>query len=270
MLHSRATPVHACSGWMSDIDANAAAQGLTANRADLKTIEHSTERGVRSRSPDPGQALWGSRLRHCERSEANPESFRGGSLDRFAALAMTRMMQLRAKLRSRAPDAARRYFSGALRPGPMQQRSAGPLGPGSAQQRKNAAARPGHVRPYRYRDSSALNCPYTASSIWLRVMPMSRRARSSSSFRVLTAERRSRRSNSAVTRSARAPKNPLDEGGRKGRPAVCEIMVILLLRPIVPRGEAGAVGADARGACTPFCRRIALALLGSIAELDGT
>jgi hypothetical protein len=47
------------------------------------------------------------------------------------------------------------------------------------------------------------------------------------------------------------PKNPLDEG-RKLRPAVCEIVVIFLLRTSVLRGEADAVGADAESACTSF------------------
>jgi hypothetical protein len=48
------------------------------------------------------------------------------------------------------------------------------------------------------------------------------------------------------------PKNPLDEVGRKLRPAVCEIVVMFLLRPIVPRDEAGAVGANAGSVCTSF------------------
>jgi len=47
-------------------------------------------------------------------------------------------------------------------------------------------------------------------------------------------------------------KNPPDEDGRKLRPAVWEIVVIFLLRPNVLRGEADAVGADAKSACTSF------------------
>src|SRR6476661_3625545 len=98
---------------------------------------------------------------------------------------------------------------------------------------------------------------------------MSRKAWSSSSFSVLTAERRSRRSNSAWAALASVLKNPPDEDGRKLRPAVCEIVVIFF---------SGLLSAQRsrcrwRGRCERLhliCHRIALALLGSIAELDGT
>jgi hypothetical protein len=75
---------------------------------------------------------------------SNPESLRGGSLDCFAALAMTRRKDLCATLRSRAPDAVQRPFGGALLSrGPslhMPCRSGSRLCAAAL----HAAARPGH------------------------------------------------------------------------------------------------------------------------------
>jgi hypothetical protein len=53
-------------------------------------------------------------------------------------------------------------------------------------------------------------------------------------------------------RLANAPKNPLEEDGRKLRPAVCEIVFIFFSGLVVLRGETFAVGAPARSICTSF------------------
>ena len=76
---------------------------------------------------------------------SNPESFRGGILDCFAALAMTAEGLARQTQVSCPGRCAAR--SGALQSrGPRGGEGGGFLGPDSAQQRKNAAARPRHAR----------------------------------------------------------------------------------------------------------------------------
>ena len=73
----------------------------------------------------------------------------------------------------------------------------------------------------------------------------------------------------AISAGYQVLKNPPDEDGRKLRPAVCEIVVIFF---------SGLLSAQRsrcrwRGRCERLhliCHRIALALLGSIAELDVT
>ena len=91
---------------------------------------------------------------------SNPESFRGGILDCFAALAMTPLMPLRANTQLSCPgrSAASLRRKVLQSRGPCNSALCGFLGPGSAQQRKNAAARPGlgiSIKPA---------CPYTAST----------------------------------------------------------------------------------------------------------
>ncbi|RXG84969.1 hypothetical protein EAS61_37630 [Bradyrhizobium zhanjiangense] len=72
---------------------------------------------------------------------SNPDCLRGGgSLDCFAPLAMTTLMQLCApSLASRAPDAAQRFFSGALQSrGPCNSETRRP--PGSASGMRECSA----------------------------------------------------------------------------------------------------------------------------------
>ena len=89
-------------------------------------------------------------LRHCERSEINPESLRGKTLDCFRLRQRLRrtsrfarnddVERVRASLRSRAPDAAQRP------PGDAKHRP-----PGDAKHRpvQRCAAEPGPISPHR-------------------------------------------------------------------------------------------------------------------------
>jgi hypothetical protein len=111
----------------------------------------------RKREPKERQCYPETPSLRAQRS--NPESFRGGILDRFAALAMTMLKQVCPKTQSHAPDAAQRYFGGALQSrGPCCSDGCGFLGPGSAQQREEALQRVWDTgeSAYRYRASSAL------------------------------------------------------------------------------------------------------------------